>query len=261
MSIAFKAMQFAREAHKDQVRKYTGDIRTSPVELIDAMAALYVVGVRVSIISGMTGIPIIAIRNYVAKHDLDRDPSLFETGVSCIAGEGEEFLRLPWAPDYFASNFGRIVGMTSSQPGTILKPSKNPENEYFTVKLVESDGMARHNYVHRTVLRVFRGEAATGIQGAHGDGNKSNNRLDNLRWDNPVGNAADKIEHGTLLIGSTHPNSKINEETAATIKRMLATGKRQAEISRELSIHISCVANIAQDKTWKHVGSAYEHSV
>jgi hypothetical protein len=254
-------MQFAREAHKAQTRKYTGNLRTSPTDLVESMAALYVVGVRVSAISEMTGIPASAIRNYVANHDLDRDPSMVETGVACIAEEGEEFIRLSWASDYFVSNFGRVVGMTSSQPGTILKPSKNAETDYFSVKLVESDGVARHNYLHRTVLRSFCGDVADGMQGAHRDGNKANNRLDNLRWDTPLGNAADKIEHGTLLVGSTHPNSKIDEETAALIKRMLAVGNRQADISRELSVHISCVANIAQDKTWKHVRSAYEHSV
>lgn len=259
MSIAFRAMQFAREVHKDQRRKYTGSLRTSPRELVDAMSALYVVGVRVSLISGMTGIPATAIRNYVANHGLARDASLFDVGVACIAEDGEKFARLPWAPDYFVSNFGRVVGMSSSQPGTVLKPSMNPETGYFSVKLVEADRVARHNYVHRTVLRVFCGEVADGIQGAHRDGNKANNRLDNLRWDTPAGNAADKIEHGTLLVGSSHPNSKINEETAADIKRMLESGYSQAEISRALAVHISCVANIAQNKTWKHVRSEHEH--
>jgi hypothetical protein len=261
MSIAFKAMQFAHEVHKDQRRKYTGDIRTAPVHLIDAMAALYVVGVRVSNISEMTGIPVTAIRSYVANHGLARDPALFETGVACMGRQGEKFVRLHWAPDYFASDHGRIIGMTVSKLGVMLKPYANPENGYFSVKLIEADGVARHNYVHRAVLRAFIGDARDGMEGAHRDGNKANNCLGNLRWDTHTGNDADKDDHGTRPIGSNHANSKINEQTAAIIKRMLAAGDRQADVSRELSVHISCVANIAQDKTWKHVRSVDEHSV
>lgn len=251
MSLAFRAMQFAREAHKDQRRI---DLRTVDRRIVAALVALYESGLQVSWIARELGVSTTAIRNYVANHDLARKPDMFEGAPFCLAQDGEYFRRLEWASDYFVSNYGRIVGMTTAKPGTILKPSENPETGYFSVKLIETDGVARHNYVHRTVLRAFCGEVADGIQGAHRDGNKANNRLDNLRWDTPAGNASDKIEHGTLLIGSGHPNSKINEEMAAIIKRMLLSGDRQADISRTLDVHISCVANIAQDKTWKHVG-------
>lgn len=258
MNIAFRAMQFAREAHKNQRRI---DLRTVDRRIVTALIALYESGLQVSWIASELGVSATAIRNYVANHGLARKPGMFDGAPVCLAQAGEEFRKLEWAGDYFVSNYGRIVGMTAAKPGTILKPSENPETGYFSVKLIEVDGMARHNYVHRTVLRAFCGDVAVGMQGAHRDGDKANNRLDNLRWDTPTGNAADKIEHGTLLIGSGHPNSKINEEMAATIKRMLLSGDRQADISRTLDVHISCVANIAQDKAWKHVRSANEHSV
>lgn len=252
--LAYRAMMFAREVHAGQVRKYTGDIRTTDRATVQALHDLYSAGVRVNDISEILGIPPHTIRSYVANHGLDRDPSKFEDGVACLSHPSEVFLRMGWAPDYFVSDHGRIVGMTIARPGTLLTPSRNPESGYLSVKIVERDGVARHNYVHRAVLRAFRGEPMEPtMQGAHGDGNKSNNRLANLRWDTPSGNASDKEAHGTLRFGSNHPNAKINEAMAATIKRQLKEDNSQADIAVALGVSNACVANIAQGKTWAHV--------
>lgn len=53
--------------------------------------------------------------------------------------------------------------------------------------------------VHRLVLEAFQGPCPVGMEGCHKDGNSANNRLDNLRWDTPTNNHADKVAHGTDL--------------------------------------------------------------
>lgn len=252
---AFEAMRFARFAHSNQVRKYTGDIRTTPPETVDLLKSLYASGVRVELIEKTTSVPKVTIRNFVANKGLSREPSMFHLGAAFTAGPDVGIARIEWAPDYFATEDGRIIGMTLAQPGAILKPSVNRDNGYHTVKLLEKDGMHRHNYVHRLVLSAFNGEAQDGMQCAHGDGDKANNHLKNLRWDTPAGNAADKLAHGTHHRGSESTNAKIDEATASLIKQRLGNGHRQADVSRELDVHISCVANIAQGKTWTHVGA------
>lgn len=48
--------------------------------------------------------------------------------------------------------------------------------------------------VHALVLEAFVGPRPQAhMQGCHGDGNKLNNHVSNLRWDTPLGNAADNI--------------------------------------------------------------------
>lgn len=255
MGIAYEAMIFARHVHRAQQRKYTGNMRTTPPETIELMSNLYASGIKVRDISEITGIPVSAIRNYVANHDLIRIESMFHIGAQLLADIGETFKIIPWAPSYFVSDFGRIIGMTLCQSGTILNPSSLPKSGYLMVKIVESDGVTRHNYIHRIVLRVFRGEPPNGMEGAHNDGDPGNNRLNNLRWDTHSRNDADKDIHGTRPIGSKHANSKINEETAEKIKSLLSSGKSQVDISRGLGVHISCIANIAQGKAWRHIKS------
>src|SRR4051794_31712386 len=46
--------------------------------------------------------------------------------------------------------------------------------------------------VHRLVLEVFVGPCPAGMECCHADGNSLNNALDNLRWDTPEANEADK---------------------------------------------------------------------
>jgi hypothetical protein len=59
--------------------------------------------------------------------------------------------------------------------------------------------------VHHLVLEAFVGPRPAGHEAAHGDGDKTNNALANLRWATPKENAADRYRHGTVLFGTRHP--------------------------------------------------------
>ncbi len=59
------------------------------------------------------------------------------------------------------------------------------------------EGQNHPRLVHRLILLAFVGECPDGLQACHYDGDKSNCRLSNLRYDTPKGNAADKVRHGT----------------------------------------------------------------
>ena len=59
--------------------------------------------------------------------------------------------------------------------------------------------------VPRLVLEAFIGPCPPGHEACHNDGNLTNNRLDNLRWDSHIENIADKFRHGTdHNINKTH---------------------------------------------------------
>lgn len=50
--------------------------------------------------------------------------------------------------------------------------------------------------VHRLVLEAFVGPRPDAYQGCHYDGDPTNNRLDNLRWDTASANNKDRVRHG-----------------------------------------------------------------
>lgn len=61
----------------------------------------------------------------------------------------------------------------------------------------------RHNgresraFVHEIVLEAFVGPRPRGMEACHNDGDRTNNSLNNLRWDDRSGNVEDMVRHGT----------------------------------------------------------------
>lgn len=52
-------------------------------------------------------------------------------------------------------------------------------------------------FVHVLVLEVFVGPCPSGMEGCHANGDPSDNRLVNLRWDTHSANMRDAMRHGT----------------------------------------------------------------
>ena len=77
----------------------------------------------------------------------------------------------------------------------ILKAGSTQKG-YKVVNLYQA-GKRTTDYVHHLVLEAFIGPAPNGYEGCHEDGDPSNNRLDNLRWDTITNNRLDKRRHGT----------------------------------------------------------------
>jgi len=110
-----------------------------------------------------------------------------------------------WEGYYEASDLGRIRSMTrrvpgrrpsgQAVPGRVLKlvPGKDG---YLTVTLCRA-GIGKPGRVHRLVLLAFTGAPPLGLVGCHNDGDRMNNRLDNLRWDTLAANSQDAVLHGT----------------------------------------------------------------
>ena len=76
---------------------------------------------------------------------------------------------------------------------------------YRQVGLRTSDGTRKTWKVHALVLLAFVGPRPKGYFACHNNGDNTDNRLSNLRWDTAVANAADAIAHGTQTnIRKTH---------------------------------------------------------
>jgi len=104
--------------------------------------------------------------------------------------------------------------------------------------------------VHHLVLEAFVGPCPSGMQGCHNDGVPSNNRLSNLRWDTPTNNHADKVRHGTMLRGETHPHSKLTE---ADVRTILESPEDASTLAERLPVCAGTIENIRRRKSWRHL--------
>lgn len=172
----------------------------------------------------------------------------------------EKWKEIPgWEGAYEASTLGRIRSIPRSfdiggtwgvkvYGGKILSQCPAP-NKYMTVYLTHK-GPRRRRYVHRLVLEAFIGPCPEGYWAAHNDGDRTNCRLENLRWDTPKNNQADKERHGTKLMGSRCPNAKLTEEDIITIR---VSPCPNICFTEAFNLSHDMVRRIRKGEIWKHV--------
>jgi len=113
----------------------------------------------------------------------------------------------------------------SDRYGRILRPALRPTG-YLQVTLSRRNEHW-HPFVHQLVLLAFVGPAPEGTECCHGNGNRTDNRLSNLRWDTRLANAADATAHGTGPGARTHcPRGHDLAEPNLTASGV-ATGRRR----------------------------------
>jgi len=155
---------------------------------------------------------------------------------------------------YMVSNMGRVKSLnrTVSTPqgprairGMLLRPYFNVDG-YLLVNLYINSKM-RICRINRLVAAAFIGPCPEGMECCHNDGSRTNNVVDNLRYDTRVGNAADRLLHGTHQRGERSGNSKLTEAQVLAIR---ADTRLQGIIAEEYGIEQACVSKIKLRKSW-----------
>ena len=115
--------------------------------------------------------------------------------------------------NYLVSDHGQVWSRPRrNTSGGILTPTVTQGYLYVTLSV---DGRTQTRRIHRLVLESFVGPA-NGLECRHLDGDKTNNRLDNLAWGTRSENALDRVRHGTHSTGSKtecirgHPFDEVN---------------------------------------------------
>lgn len=107
---------------------------------------------------------------------------------------------------YEASDLGRVRsldrtlvhgnGFVRRMRGRVLRGHARLDGYVEVVLGLGARGRTKHWRIHQLVLAAHVGPCPRGFEACHGDGDRSNNRLDNLRWDTRIANAQDTIAHG-----------------------------------------------------------------
>jgi len=145
----------------------------------------------------------------------------------------------------------RILSHGRSRRGKSLS-LKTSKSGHKNIRLCKS-GRHHWKWVHRLVLEAFVGSCPDGYLGCHSNGISGDNRLENLRWDTPQANEADKELHGTIMRGAANGMSRLSDAKVSEIRRRLSQGCLGKHLAAEFGVTAANISSIAQMKTWRHV--------
>lgn len=150
-----------------------------------------------------------------------------------------------WDGLYEVTSDGRVRGAKrQGTSGAELSPIQT--NGYHKVCLYR--GRSRRSvWVHRLVLEAHAGPAPDGMIACHANGIRSDNRIENLRWDTPAENYNDARRHGTAAIGAKNAQTKLGPTERKRIFEMRRGGVFQRDIAARFGVRQQTISAVLQE--------------
>lgn len=157
----------------------------------------------------------------------------------------EEWKDLLEHNNYEISNYGNIKNKTTRH---ILKPQiKSGGYAYIGLRI---DGTKKHYSLHRLVVKYFVSGEKEYFEVNHIDGNKLNNRFDNLEWISHKENM--KHAHDSGLNNKFTRNSKLTETQVLEIFNSRSL-KGAVQLAKEYNVNVTTIRDIINRKSWTHI--------
>ncbi len=113
-----------------------------------------------------------------------------------------------WEGVYQVSDMGRLKSFLKEKYGFVLS-NKNSKGDYLSVVLKCKGRKPRYVRMHRLVAEAFIYKDNDDLEVNHKDGNRQNNRMDNLEWVSKSENVRHAIAmRPQMLAGMIHYNQK-----------------------------------------------------
>lgn len=156
----------------------------------------------------------------------------------------------PDFPLYWVFDDGSVLSVVGKTP-RVLKPGYR--GNYLGMSIVDRLGKLRGVYLHRLVAEAWHGMPASGQEVRHLDGDKLNNRPDNLAWGTRSQNMRDKEAHGTAPQGERHPQSKLTDSDVRRMRKMWDAGASLPDLEKEFRVSRMTCWRAATGRSWSHL--------
>lgn len=150
-------------------------------------------------------------------------------------------------------NFNKATGGYIKKHHVIAKGYVNRYG-YLHTKLCKL-GDCKHRTIHRLVAIAFLENPENYKQVNHIDGDKQNNRVDNLEWVSASQNIRHAYDTGLMnsdhLKGENHYNSKLTEQNVKEIREYYKNKElSQRGLAKKYGVGVTTIADIINNKTW-----------
>lgn len=165
---------------------------------------------------------------------------------------------IPGFPGYAVDSDGSVWSRKNARWGLrdewlALRPYAHPVSGHMSVVLMKNG--KRHTVrVHTAVMLAFVGPCPDGMECCHNNGNPSDNRPSNLRWDTRKSNVSDALKHGAMPQGEQAPLAKLNASDVLAIREAHAAGiAGYKRLSRRFGVSMSAIVAIVKRRNWKGI--------
>lgn len=141
--------------------------------------------------------------------------------------------------DYFVNEKGEVF-----RKGNQLKPYRQSKG-YLRID-VYFGGEKKATRVHRMVAEVFLPNPEGLSEINHKDGDKTNNKVDNLEWTTGSENMKHRSHTLGINIGDNAPNTKLTTEVVKLLRWMKDTGypMNLTEMSKKLGVNTKYLSKV-----------------
>lgn len=153
---------------------------------------------------------------------------------------------IPGFPGYFASTTGEIWSLRVSRWGhrRWLKRRLHTGRDGYrdcTLATGNRKTQVKNKPVHVLVALTFLGPRPNGLVVAHRNGDRGDNRVENLAYVTAKENCADRSRHGRTVRGDQSRFAKLRDEDYVRMAKRLQEGVSQRSVAKEFGVSVTTV--------------------
>ena len=166
----------------------------------------------------------------------------------------EHWRPIPGFPDYEVSNLGRIrsfrrktAKMLSNYPGMDGRAA---------VFIYNDSNRLMRCRIARLVLLSFVGPCPDGMETCHNNGDSTDDRLCNLRYDTHAANMQDAVSHKVMPRGERSKTALFSNAEVCELRELFSAGTwgTVAEFAAEFGFLLTTACNMLAGKTYRDAG-------
>lgn len=153
----------------------------------------------------------------------------------------------------FSEEFSSLGRVRRIKHGVWIQRKLNTKHGYVQMKF-RCEGQVKFHYVHVLIAKAFIGEKERGIQVNHINGNKSDNRLENLEYCTVSENHKHAFRMGLKSHkGAKHTQAKLNDIRVLTAKLAKMRGVSSRALADIYGVSRASIDDAVLGRHWPHV--------